>query len=190
MGNYNRILGKCICNNCGKEFEKPLSEIVRNKKLKRSNFCTRSCVGKSHISNFGDKIWNFKDNQFVRHGDEYTKFKYYMKSINSRHGSKGLDVNITVEDLKSQWELQNGLCKFSGVELILSTHSKIIKDPIHSASVDRIDSKMGYVKGNIVWVSRSINYMKNEMSDELVWELCNLICDNINKKRESLIVTL
>jgi hypothetical protein len=181
MRNYNRILGTCVCKNCGKEYEKPLSEINRNKKLNRSNFCTRSCVGKFHISNFGDKNWNLKDN----HRDEYTMFKYYMKSINDRRGSKGLDVNITLEDLKTQWELQNGLCKFSGVELILSTHSKIIKDPIHSASVDRIDSKKGYIKGNIVWVSRSINYMKNEMSDDSVWELCNLICDNINKKRES-----
>jgi hypothetical protein len=188
--NHNRKLGKCICDNCGKEFEKPLSEINRNEKLKRSNFCSRSCVGKSHISNFGDKSWSFKTNQFKRQGDEFTKFKYYMKVINSRHGEKGLEVNVTLEDLKAQWDLQNGLCKFTGIELILSTHSKIINDPIYSASVDRIDSNIGYVKGNIVWVSRSINYMKNNMSDEMVWKLCNIICDNINKKRESLNVTI
>ena len=44
------------------------------------------------------------------------------------------------------------------------------KNPIYSTSLDRIDSKMGYIKGNVRWVSRAINWMKNDMDDNYVHE--------------------
>ena len=48
----------------------------------------------------------------------------------------------------------------------------------NTASLDRIDNSKGYIKGNIRWVSRSINYMKNDMSDDMVNELIDLIVKN------------
>ena len=62
-------------------------------------------------------------------------------------------------------------------------YSKIEKNPIYTASLDRIDSKKGYIKGNIRWVSRSINWMKNDITDEMVWELCKLISENYKHKQ-------
>ena len=47
-----RKMGECTCDNCGIKFEKPLSEINRNNKLGRQNFCSRTCVGKNNIKNF------------------------------------------------------------------------------------------------------------------------------------------
>ena len=35
---------KFVCDCCGKEAQKPLSEYNRNKKLGRKNFCSRSCA--------------------------------------------------------------------------------------------------------------------------------------------------
>jgi len=179
---YGRKLGSCICKNCGKEFEKPLSEINRNIKLNRPNFCTRSCVGKTNIKNFGDKSFNISNcNKIKRYGDWYTLFKYHYRTIASRCRSKDIELDITIDDLKNQWELQNGICEFTGVKLILSSYSKISKDPIYTASLDRIDSSKGYVKNNIRWVSRAINWMKNNMTDDQAWELCHLISENILK---------
>ena len=80
--------------------------------------------------------------------------------------------------MKEQWEKQNGICEFSGINLILSSYKKIDKSLIYAASLDRIDSSKGYIKGNIRWVSRSINYMKNTMSDDMVNELIDLIVKN------------
>lgn len=176
---YKYKKGLCKCQNCGIEFEKPLTEITRNEKLKRPNFCSRTCVGKNNLKNFGDRrgVYDISKHSGNR-SDLYTKFKYHFRSIKKRFK----DVEITIEDLEDVWSNQNGVCEFSGVKLILSSYSKIEKNPIYSASIDRIDSSKGYVKGNIRWVSRSINYMKNSMSDEMVWELCKLIKENLTKK--------
>ena len=48
---YNRKTEICICHNCGIKFEKPSSEIKRNEKLNRPNFCSRICVGKNNSKN-------------------------------------------------------------------------------------------------------------------------------------------
>lgn len=167
-------LGKCICKNCGIEFEKPLTEIRRNKKLNRPNFCTRTCVGKHNIKNFGDKKFDLSILGYKRFADEHSKFRYHFRNIKKRNQT--IDVNI--EDLKSQWEIQNGICEFTGVNLILSSYSKISKNPIYAASLDRIDNSKGYIKGNIRWVSRAINWMKNSMSDDMLNELISLIIEN------------
>lgn len=172
-------LGICKCQNCGVEFEKPLTEIRRNEKLGRPNFCSRTCVGKHNVKNFGDKKSNYNISKHSNNrGDSYTKFKYHYRSIKKRFK----EVDITINDLEEIWNKQNGICEFSGVKLELSSYSKIEKNPIYSASLDRIDSSKGYVRNNIRWVSRSINYMKNTMSDDMVWELCKHIKNNLIKK--------
>ena len=172
-------MGITICKNCGVEFEKPLTEIRRNEKLNRPNFCTRTCVGKNNVKNFGDRKSNYVVSQHSKNRfDEYTKFRYHYRNIKKRNH----EVNVSIEDLKDAWDKQLGICEFSGVQLVLSSYSKIIKNQIYTASLDRIDSSKGYIKGNIRWVSRSINHMKNDMTDEMVWELCNLIKKNLIKK--------
>lgn len=169
---YGRKLGKCICKYCGIEFEKPQSEINRNLKLNRNNFCSRTCVGNNHVNNLGDYKGNVdKILGMKRSCDEYTKFRYHFRNIKKRFK----EVNVTIDDLKNQWEKQNGLCYFTGIELVLSSYGKIIKNQIYTASLDRIDSNKGYIKNNIRWVSRSINYMKNDMSDDMVYELFEII---------------
>ena len=176
---YDRKMGKCTCNNCGIEFEKPLSEIKRNEKLGRNNFCSRVCVGVNnckHLLNIENRydITQHSDNR----KSENTGFNYHFRTIKKRDKN----YNITIEDLKELWNIQNGICYYSGVKLELMSYSKNKPSQIYSASLDRIDSNKGYEKGNIRWVSKSINYMKNTMTDEEVWELCKIICENMNKK--------
>lgn len=164
--------GTCTCKNCGVEFEKPLTEIRRNEKLNRPNFCSRTCVGKNNIKNLGNHLGDYKKLMgYTRTGDEFTKFRYHYRNLKRRNH----DVSVTIEDLKIQWEIQNGICFFSGVKLELSSYTKINKNPIYAASLDRIDSSKGYTKDNIRWVSRAMNWMKNTMSDDMVYELMNII---------------
>ena len=80
--------------------------------------------------------------------------------------------------MKQIWDKQNGICPYLNIKLVLSGYSKIEKNPIYSASIDRIDSTKGYTKDNIQWVSRSMNLMKNTMTSEQVFEIFKLINEN------------
>jgi len=177
-------MGDATCSNCGKIFQKPISEIKRNLEKGRPNFCSRTCVGKNNIKNLnGHKIVNDISLYSGNRRDEYTHFRYHYRNIKNRERSRNIEVRITLEDLKEQWDKQNGICEFTGIKLIISEYKKINTNQIYSASLDRIDSSKGYIKGNIRWVSRSINHMKNDMPDEMVWELCKLISENYKHKQ-------
>lgn len=176
--NLKRKMGGCTCKNCGLGFEKPLSEIKRNEKLNRPNFCSRTCVGKHNIKNLKEYYEQNRGIQKRHPISIISKLRYHFKSVKSRNKQ----YDITIDDLKETWDKQEGRCYFTNVPLELMSHSKIKPSPIYSASLDRIDSNLGYMKGNIRWVSKPINYMKNDMSDEMTWELCNLIKENLIKK--------
>lgn len=172
MTKKGRKLGNCTCDNCGIEFQKPQSEINRNQKLGRKNFCSRTCVGKNNVKNFGDGENKYTISKHSSNRkDEYTKFKYHFRNILKRNK----EIDVTIEDLKEIWENQKGICPYLGIELELSSYSKINKNPISSASLDRIDSKKGYIKGNIQWISRAMNLLKNDMSDQQVHDIMELI---------------
>ena len=165
-------LVKVICFNCGKEFERPLKEVKRIESRGRHLYCCRECVckGLSKIRKGASKTLSEKQLEHLKkissnRIDEFTPFKYTFRSIKKRFK----DVNVTLEDLKKQWELQKGICPFTGFKLILPHDSNIHEiDYFHRASLDRIDSSKGYVKGNIQFISTPINLMKNNKSDESV----------------------
>lgn len=175
----NRKLETCVCEYCKQPYQTLSKRIKWNKKQGRKSYCSRRCVGLDSKNNIGDSRKNYDISRFCSNKlDGYTKFRYHFRNIQKRQQ----DVDITIEDLKEQWDLQNGICEFTGTQLILSTYTKIIKNPIYTASLDRKDNSKGYVKGNIRWVSRPINYMKNDMSDDMLWEICRLITKNLIKK--------
>jgi len=175
MESTGRKLGICKCDNCGIEFQKPQSEINRNQKLSRKNFCSRTCVGKNNTKNLPKNIDGYKiSTHSANKKDEYTPFRYHYRNIKKRDK----DVTISLEDMRKVWERQNGICPFLNIELTLSGYSRIEKNPIYSASLDRIDFTKGYVIDNIQWISRSINLMKNTMTNDQVNEILGLIKNN------------
>lgn len=170
----NRKLIKVICDGCQIEFEKPESEYKRNLSFNRRNFCSRTCLGKNnnlHLRNYSFDLSAYK---VCRIKDENSFFRYYLKNARNRFKKS----NLTLKDLSDLWNVQNGICPYSGIQLLLSSHGNIIKNPIYAASLDRIDSNKGYEVGNVQWVSRSINYMKNNMTHDQTIELCKLIAKN------------
>lgn len=170
-----RKMTKFICNNCGLEFEKPISEIERNLKLGRNNYCSRSCSGKKNLSNFGDKINKTPiRNQPNFRSIKANPFNYYLRNCKKRLKHQ---IDIDLKYLEDLWNKQNGLCAYTGIKLILNTHLKIVKDYRYTASLDRIDSNLGYVKGNVHFVSACINFMKNSLTHEQTIEFINLIKD-------------
>jgi hypothetical protein len=92
--------------------------------------------------------------------------------------ARGIQFDLNIEDLWELLESQNRKCKLSGLEL---SFRKKAKDYTGTASLDRIDSKKGYIIDNIQWVHKTINTMKMDLEQETFLMYCNLIVQN-NKK--------
>jgi hypothetical protein len=65
-------------------------------------------------------------------------------------------------------EIITEVCPLSGRPL---TFPKFSGDQSKTASLDRIDSSLGYVKGNVRWVHKTVNIMKKNMGDAQFMDL-------------------
>lgn len=176
------------CDCCGTTSTKDTSELNRNLRLGRKNYCNLSC---SAIANNKTKTFEYsRSEKNLEHlktlrgsrRDEFTPFRYIYR-IAKRRWKK--EFNITLQDLKDVWELQNGKCVYSKVSLVLPEETQeTIKDHTIRASLDRIDSSKGYIKGNIQFVSTVINYMKNDMSHERTIAFIQTMINNLSLDKD------
>jgi hypothetical protein len=49
---------------------------------------------------------------------------------------------------------------------------KIASKTLTTASLDRIDSSIGYVEGNVQWIYKPLNTMKGTLSNQEFIQLC------------------
>ena len=151
----------CRCD-CGKEHKVKRSSLLRGEV--KSCGCGHNKVKEQspHWKGYGDI-----------YGDTVSNFQRSAKR-------RGLDFDL---DAKYLWELfqkQNGKCYISGIELKLKTRASRHDS---NASLDRIDSSKGYIKGNVGWVYEPINHMKWDMSLTEFLNTCKQIT-NYNETRK------
>lgn len=84
--------------------------------------------------------------------------------------ARGIAVEIAIEDLQDLWERQGGKCALSGIPLAIAAKGRGL-----TASVDRIDSSKGYTKGNLQFVHKDINLMKNGLDQAYFIEMCRRV---------------
>lgn len=104
-----------------------------------------------------------------------------LYSIKNGAKKRGIGFNITKEYM---WELfikQNRKCALSGVNLTFGINIGLEENKEKvTASLDRIDNTKGYIEGNVWWVHRDINWMKNTFEVNYFFKLCDDI-SNHNK---------
>lgn len=178
----NRLCLEEICPNCGKKFLKPASEIKRNLKLGRKNFCSISCAvqyrennnplterQKENRKNFVKNNTGLPEDLNPSHKriDEFSKFKetFRRAKMHAKQSKNQKEFTITLQDLKDQWEKQEGKCIYTNIKLELPIQKKNVPSITKQASLDRIDSSKGYIPGNIQFVCSCINMLKNNLSD-------------------------
>ena len=166
------------CDGCGEKFEKEDRYIKAAQKNGRKNFCSLNCHGKNQgYKNFPGDEWN-KSEKNQNHlkkicnnrHDEYSPFRTLLKSCRNR--TKEFDLDLPY--LKDLWQKQNGKCAVTGVDL----HLKNSYNKNYQASIDRIDSSKGYIKGNIRFTSVSVNWLKSNLDDEHLLEffqICKMV---------------
>ena len=95
-------------------------------------------------------------------------YHHYCTDVLKRD-KRGLESNVTPEYLKYLLEVvQENKCKITGLPIRIF-NKKECKTLYDSASLDRIDSSIGYIEENVQWVCLGVNYMKmNFSNDELI----------------------
>jgi hypothetical protein len=83
---------------------------------------------------------------------------------------RNLELSITIEDVWNKYLQQHGKCAISGVDITLRGQEiGISSKHVHektTASLDRIDSSLGYTIDNIQWIHKDLNQMKSDRSME------------------------
>lgn len=108
------------------------------------------------------------------HGDLFTAIR---RGADGSKGRAPLPFEVTIEYL---WELflsQDRKCALSGVDIQFRTGNYNTKSRGRNstASLDRVDSGLGYLPGNVQWVHKDINWMKNVFSQDRFIQWCHLV---------------
>ena len=152
----------CICD-CGNTC------VVRSGCLRTGNStscgCNKKRLGKDNpnftgYQEIGGRYWNDLKKQAT------VKRKLIFK--------------ISIKDAWNLFLQQNRKCALTGMIIQFPPRDN---DYNRTASLDRIDSSKGYIKGNIQWVHRDINYMKQNYSQDYFFELCKKVITHKNKAR-------
>lgn len=85
-----------------------------------------------------------------------------------RKSRKDLLFTITIEYCWQLFVDQGRRCSLSGEELVFGKNQ--------TASLDRVDSLVGYTPGNVQWVHKDVNMMKNVFSQARFLEVCEKVC--------------
>lgn len=142
---------KCVCGN---------TKLVNKSSMKGTQSC--GCLRKTN--SMGNKNAHWKGCGDVP--------GVYLASVKKGAKDRNLEFSITIEDM---WELflkQEGICALSGITLSLERNKK--GQPV-TASLDRIDSSLGYTISNIQWIHKHINVMKNAQTMEQFIYICKKI---------------
>ena len=106
----------------------------------------------------------------------------YINRIKHTAKVKGIKISIDKEYIWRLFLKQNKKCALTGLGIGFGGRNSEIKERFNdtTASLDRIDSNKGYVKGNVWWVHKDINIMKNDFSVEKFKELCKMVISYVN----------
>lgn len=143
---------RCVC---GKEILGSADKLKRKDRKRQSCGCMQLGVRSARYKGVGDlsgQKWANMKNGAARRGHEFT---------------------ISIQEAWDLFLRQNKTCVLTGLPITLNPTT--LAAGANTASLDRIDSRLGYVPGNIQWVHAVINSMKQTLSNEhfVIW------CQNV-----------
>lgn len=95
------------------------------------------------------------------------KFTQLKKESHRGKKSPRYANQIERQHLFDLWDKQKGLCAISGKQMVHKRGS------LYTISIDRIDSSLGYVNGNVQLVCKAINLAKSIHSNAEIIEFWN-----------------
>jgi hypothetical protein len=125
----------------------------------------RGMSDKAKAAAFGKKTKRKLNNPFLFYMTRF--FKKWRAGAKTRFK----EFDLTLEDITNLWDCQNGMCALSNLPMKIS-------DEEYDISLDRIDSSKGYINGNIQLVTKQVNYMKQDYTQEDFVNLCKIIAEH------------
>lgn len=113
--------------------------------------------------------------------EEHRKYGYedirthHWYNIQKNAKKRNIKFDLTMEYVWDIFKKQKEICALSGIPLIFAKTKDEHATGGTSASLDRIDSSKGYIEGNVQWVHKWVNLIKNDFTTEEFLGYCNKI---------------
>ena len=153
----------CECRGCGKK-----DVILSIRQLLLGGYKSCGCQKNNSDKTLGKKHFRFKGYKDIR-GKTFNL-------IRNRAIKRGLVFNLDIKYLWDLYEKQNRKCIFTGIPIYFGK----IGSQGTTASLDRIDNDKGYLKGNVQWVLKIVNIMKNIIDQRCFVSLCRMVANNMD----------
>jgi hypothetical protein len=154
-GDGVKIMVLCIC---GKQYLRSLSSLTSKHPIVWCAQCkqrnSKKCV---------ESDWT---------GTPGIPSHYYTRTKDSAK-KRNISFEISNEEMYKLYVEQSRSCALTGVPISFTDKNK--------ASLDRIDSSIGYTSNNVQWVHKDINRMKSVFPQEHFVSLCHAVANNTPK---------
>ena len=102
-----------------------------------------------------------------------------VKGARKRAKTKGFACEVDTQYLVDLYDKQEGLCAITGMKMSVQAITSSVGMCSDVVSLDRIDSSIGYLKGNVQLVCSDINIMKGTKNmDELIKSCISILKNN------------
>ncbi len=160
-----RVLWLCKCD-CGNTAE------INSKYLLSEDTQSCGCLKPTLLHKNTDKVGEIS--------------KSFWSRIKRGAKQRNLEFKITREYAWSIFLKQQRKCSLTEMDIHLPKYhgkrSLPNRGRNHTASLDRIDNSKGYIIGNVRWLHKDVNKMKNTHEEEYFINICKKI-SNINNKK-------
>jgi hypothetical protein len=83
--------------------------------------------------------------------------------------NREIEFNLEISYLSELYNNQKGLCYYTKIPIEFSDNT---------ASLERLNSSLGYLKDNVVWVHKNLNIMKRDLSFDDFLKICRMVVNN------------
>lgn len=111
---------------------------------------------------------------------EVDAFNLLCKQIEYNAIQRGFEFSVAPVFLKRLLVKQNYVCALSGLPIEIATSGAKHRRGETTASLDRVDSSLGYTANNVQWLHKDINLMKLDLPQSRFVELCRKVAGYVD----------